>query len=239
MGMLFRALAADFLKIRRKGLWALAIFAPFGVVLLQAVNFGLRYDYLVKQYAEDLWGGLLHNIFMFVPISLFLGCVLVSSLLANVEHVTGSWKQLLVLPISRLTVFSAKFALSAILLACSCLLLAVFSVALGVLLGFGWHFPLTDVLRLSFYPYAGALPMLACMLWLCMTFSNQGFSISAGIVTAMASMYLPAKYTWLPLNWPLLAFRGEQGELYVGAGILTGLVIFLLGSVHFGRRDVV
>lgn len=57
-----RVLAADFLKIRRTLVWFLVLLGPVGVVGLQAVNFGLRYDYLTKQYANDLWYALLSNI---------------------------------------------------------------------------------------------------------------------------------------------------------------------------------
>ena len=57
-----RALSADWLKIRGKGIWFLVFLAPIGLTAMQALNFGLRLDYLKEQYADNLWGGLLGNV---------------------------------------------------------------------------------------------------------------------------------------------------------------------------------
>ncbi|MFX3636147.1 MAG: ABC transporter permease [Candidatus Pristimantibacillus sp.] len=235
--MIGQALSSDFLKIRRKGLWFLAILGPVGLLAMQALNFGLRYDYLTKQYADDLWGGLLDNLLGFVPIALFLGITLVCSLLANVEHGTSSWKQLLALPISRTTVFAAKFALSAILIAFSCLLLAIGTVVLGLLLKFGWDdIPVLAILRISFFPYFAAFPGLALLLWLCMTVKNQALPITLGVLISVFTIVPLTE--WLPISWPLLGYAGPHQEIFVGAGLGCGLIIFILGAFHFNRKDV-
>jgi lantibiotic transport system permease protein len=234
--MMGKALSSDFLKIRGKGLWFLVILAPAGLIAMQALNFGLRYDYLTKIYADNLWGGLLRNISVFVPISLFLGITLVCSLLANVEHGTSSWKQLLALPVTRMTVFAAKFALCLILLTVSCLLLAVGTVILGILLKFGTDFPLGDIARLSVYPLLASFPALGLMLWLCMTFKNQALPITLGVLMGVCSIIpLP---NWVPVKWPMLGYSGTHHELYIGGGLLVGLILLLLGTVHFVRKDV-
>lgn len=42
---------------------------------------------------------------------------------------------------------------------------------------------------------------------------------------------------WLIWKWPLL--EGEHAvEWYVSIGIITGLIIFIAGMMHFTRRDV-
>lgn len=56
--MMRGVMASEWLKIRRKGIWLLIALGPLGVVGLQALNFFLRYDYLTKRYADDLWGRL-------------------------------------------------------------------------------------------------------------------------------------------------------------------------------------
>ena len=118
-----RALSSDWLKIRGKGIWFLVFLAPLGLTAMQALNFGLRLDYLKEQYADNLWGGLLGNVVVFVPLSLMLGATILSSMIANVEHEQGSWKQLLAMPIPRPAVYLAKFLLACVLLVISCLLL--------------------------------------------------------------------------------------------------------------------
>lgn len=236
--MMLRALSADFLKIRKKGIWLLIFIAPIGLVAMQALNFGLRLDYLMKQYADDLWGGLLNNVAIFVPIALYLGVTLVSSLVAGVEHQMSSWKQLLALPISRISVFSAKFTLCFLLLCVSCLLLPIGTAILGLLLGFGGGMPYLDMLRLGFVPFLAVLPMLALQLWLSLSFRNQSLPVTFGVGAAAVSMFSAQLPEWFPLNWPSFAYFDPRGEWYIGAGVICGIVIMIMGMLHFNRKDV-
>ncbi|MCR2804109.1 ABC transporter permease [Paenibacillus sp. SCIV0701] len=235
--MLAKAFRSDLLKIKGKGLWLLVCLAPVGLIALQVLNFGLRYDYLMKLYAEDLWGGLLDSLLMFVPIALVMGMTILSSLLANIEHYTSSWKQLLALPIPRTAVFGAKFAVAAVMLGVSCALLVVGTVVLGLALGFrAADMPVADIFALSFLPYFAAWPFLALFLWLCMTFRNQAVPLTIGIVLAVFTLFGVSE--WLPVSWPMLAYTGPGQEVFVGAGLLAGAVILLVGMVHFSRKDV-
>lgn len=237
--MMVRSLSADFLKIRRKGIWFLIFLAPIGLVAMQALNFGLRLDYMLKQYADNLWGGLLMNISFFVPIALFLGCTLVSSLVANVEHQLNSWKQLLALPISRTAVFSAKFLLCFLLLSVSCILLPLATVILGLSFGFGADgMPLGDLARMGFFPFFAALPLLALQLWLSLTYRNQALPVSLGITLSIVSPFTLNLSEWFPLNWPVFGFEGPHPEWFVAAGIGVGTVVLLAGLIHFNRKDV-
>ncbi|MCM3703857.1 ABC transporter permease [Paenibacillus macerans] len=237
--MMLRALSADFLKIRRKGIWFLIFLAPLGLVAMQALNFGLRFDYLMKTYADDPWGGLLKNISEFVPIALFLGCTLVSSLVANVEHQLSSWKQLLALPISRTAVFGAKFLLCLLLLSVSCILLPIATVILGLAFGFAPSgMPLADLARIGFFPLFAALPLLALQLWLSLTYRNPSLPVSLGVVLSLVSPFTLDLSEWFPLNWPVFGYEGPHREWFVALGIAVGAVILLAGLVHFNRKDV-
>lgn len=236
--MMIRSLSADFLKIRRKGIWFLVFLAPLGLVAMQALNFGLRLDYMKKLYADDLWGGLIDNISSFVPIALYLGCTLIASLVANVEHQMSSWKQLLALPISRSVVFSAKFTLCFILLSVSCVLLSLATVILGLVFGFGSSLPLTDTIKLGFFPYFAALPILALQLWLSLSFRNQALPVSLGVTVALVSPFAGYLSEWFPLNWPVLGYTSPDKAWFISAGLCLGFIIMLIGLVHFNRKDV-
>ncbi|MNJ52235.1 ABC-2 family transporter protein [compost metagenome] len=205
---------------------------------MQGLNFGLRYDYLTEMYKKDLWGGLIGNIELFVPMALFLGCTLISSLVANVEHQMSSWKQLLALPISRSAVFIAKFTLCVLLLTASCLLLPICTVGLGYLLGFQTPLPIWELLRMGFYPYLAAWPLLALQLWLSLTFRNQAIPVSLGVAAAILSPFTLDLSEWFPLNWPTFAL-GEAHQLpFILSGIALGTIIMLISLVHFNRKDV-
>ncbi|MGG1879914.1 MULTISPECIES: ABC transporter permease [Paenibacillus] len=237
--MMLRALSADWMKIRGKGIWFLTALGPIGLVAMQGLNFGLRYDYLMNQYADDPWGGLLHNIANFVPIALFLGITLISSLMANVEHQLSSWKQLLALPISRTAVFSAKFVQAFLLLTVSCILLSAGTAVLGLLLGMSpQEIPYVDLARVGFAPMLAAIPLLAIQLWMSMTLKNQGLPVGIGITASVVSVFTYQFPNWMPLKWPVLAYVGPGEVKVVGAGLCLGLVISLMGLIHFNRRDV-
>lgn len=237
--MMGRALSADFLKIRGKGIWLLAFIAPIGIVSMQALNFGLRYDYLMKEYAADLWGGLIGNMLMFVIIGIILGITLVSSLVANVENQLSSWKQLLALPITRTAVFSAKFVMVLLVLCVSCILLSIGTIVLGFALGMDMqNIPYGDIIRLGFAPLMGAIPLLALQLWLSLTMKNQAIATSFGITVSVASMFAIQYPDWVPLKWPLFAYIGPGQTKVIGAGLLLGALITLVGLIHFNRRDV-
>lgn len=237
--MMWRALSSDWLKIRGKGLWFLVFLGPAGLLAMQGLNFGLRYDYLSGQYRADLWGGLLSNVADFVPIALYLGGTLICSMMASVEHQMSSWKQLLALPISRTSVFMAKLLLCLLLLAVSCLLLSAGTVGLGIILGFhSQPVPYAKILQIGFASYAAALPVISLQLWFSLSSRNQTFPVAAGITLSMLSLFSMAISEWVPLSWPAMAWSASRPWLYSGSGLLLGLLLLLPGAIHFARKDV-
>lgn len=110
---------ADLLKVKRKWFWFLVFLGPFGVLSLQMVNYGLRYDYLIEG-SKHVWLDLLLNINMFVPPALLLGMTILASQIASIEHHQSAWKQLLSLPVKRRIVFSSKFFVITLMLLISC-----------------------------------------------------------------------------------------------------------------------
>jgi len=236
--MILRALSADFLKIRRKMIWFLVFLGPIGVVALTAVNFGLRYDYLTKLYAADLWGGLMSSIgFLSVP-ALMFGTTLITSMVAGIEHGMNSWKQLLALPISRTSVFTAKFLLCSLLLLTSCAVLVPGMILLGTLLGFGENFPIFKILQLAFYPFLAALPILALQLWLSVTMANQAVPLTVGIFGTILTMFSFGLPDWVVWKWPMLNNAAHKPEYSVYAGLAAGVVVLALALIDFLRRDV-
>lgn len=236
--MIGRVLAGDFIKIRRKAIWFLVFLGPFGVIALQAANYGLRYDYLVSQYQDDLWGALLGSIhYLAVPAILF-GMTILASMTAGIEHQMNSWKQVLALPVSRFHVYLAKFILNTLLMFAACSLLAAGSIALGLILKFGTDFPLALVLQISFYPFFAGLPILALQLWLSITMKNQSIPLTVGIVGTIVSLFAAGLPDWFIWKWPLLVNAANVPEYSVIAGVSTGIILFACGLVDFLRRDV-
>ncbi|MED3571170.1 ABC transporter permease [Cytobacillus praedii] len=231
-------LASDFIKIRRKLIWFLIFLAPFGVVALQAVNFGLRYDYLTKVHEKDLWAGLIGEAgYLAIP-ALMLGLTLIASMISNIEHQTNAWKQLLALPVSKLRVFTGKFLLTALLLFVSSTFLLLGIIVLGFFLKFGTDVPLLSLLKMAYFPYLAAMPFIALQIWLSITMKNQAIPLVIGIVGTILSLMSFRFPDWMPWKWPSLT-NGWNDPLYsVTFGLVCGLAIYLIGLLDFARKDV-
>jgi lantibiotic transport system permease protein len=230
-------LSADFLKIKRKMILFLVFLGPFGVVALEAVNFGLRYEYLTGVYAKDLWKGLIGEAsFLSIP-AIMLGLALITSMIANIEHQTNAWKQLLALPVSKGKVFTSKFLLAAVLLLISCVLLFFGLIILGLILDFGTDIPFLHLAKSVFFPYLAGMPFIALQLWISITMKNQAIPLTAGILATVLTLFSVKFPDWVPLKWLFLESWG--GPFYSAlAGVLLGIAIYLTGLIDFSRKEV-
>lgn len=141
--MMGKLLAAEFMKIKRKGIWILTVLGPIGVVAMQMVNYGVRKDYLFSQN-DDRWGYYLDNIHSFTPLAIVLGIVILTSFMSSIENETSAWKQLIALPVSKMSVYLSKFMVLSILLLTSSVLLMLFALTFGLSLDLGGRFHIRD-----------------------------------------------------------------------------------------------
>lgn len=235
---MMRLMASEFLKIKRKMILFLVFLGPIGVIGLEAVNFGLRYEWLTGVYKDDLWGGLIGEVTMLSVPTILIGLTILTSMIANIEHQTNAWKQLLALPISKAKLFTGKLFLTVVLLFVSCFLLAGGTVILGLLLKFGAEIPLLYLLKMCFFPFLASMPFIALQIWLAIIMKNQAIPLTVGIMGAIVSMYAMNFPDWVPWKWPLLMNEWEKPIYSVVAGLGIGFIIYCLSIVDFSRKDV-
>jgi len=235
--MIGKLLTSDFLKIKRKGLWFLTALGPIGVVALQMVNYGIRRDYLLEQ-SEDDWGYYLLNVHSFTPLAIVLGIAILTSFIASIENETNAWKQLIALPVSKLTVYLSKFTVLAILLFLSSTILMLMTLAYGVFLDLGDSTPYMEIAKFAYYPFFASLPILALQLWIASVCHNQGIPITVGIfgvIFAYSSFVLP---DWMIWKWPSLMNQWDEPVINVMLGVGIGILLYIIGMIDFARRDV-
>ncbi|KOP80957.1 permease [Lysinibacillus sp. FJAT-14745] len=235
--MIGKLLTSDFLKIKRKGFWFLTALGPIGVVAMQMVNYGVRKDYLLEQ-SEDDWGFYLLNVHSFTPLAIVLGIAILTSFMASIENETNAWKQLIALPVSKLTVYLSKFTVLAILLFMSSTILMLLSMAYGVFLDLGDSIPYAEIAKLAYYPFFASLPILALQLWIASVCHNQGIPITVGIfgvIFAYSSFVLP---DWMIWKWPSLMNQWDEPVINVMLGVSVGILLYIIGMIDFARRDV-
>lgn len=234
-----QVLASDFLKIRKKMIWFLVVLGPFGVVGLQAVNFFLRYDYLIALYEADLWGGLIENVHYLAIPTLLIGMTIIASMIASIEHQTNSWKVTIALPISKTAVFASKIVLILLLMICSCILLGMATIGLGLALRFeAAAIPFGSLLQLMLGPLFAAVPFMALQMWLSVTIRNQAVPLTIGILGTVVSLFAIQLGDWLPLKWPYLINQWNEPMYSVASGLILGLLLYIIGTLHFVRKDV-
>ena len=235
--MIGQLLRAELMKIKRKGLWLLSIIAPIGVVGLQMVNYGVRKDYLLAQSDND-WEYYLLNVCSFTGLGLILGVVILTSLMTSIENETNAWKQWIATPTTRTAIYTSKVLTIASLLLVATIILAIVTLGYGLTLGLGDQIPYIDILKYSFYPYLSTLALLSLHMWLSTVNTNQGFPLTIGIlgtIIAMISNNLP---DWVIWKWPTLSNEWDNPLINVGLSITTAFILYILGLVHFTRKDV-
>lgn len=235
--MIKNLIRTELLKIKRKGFWLLCFLGPFGVIVMQIVNYGVRKEYLLKQ-SDDDWSYYLDNVSSFTPLAIVLGITILTSLMTSIEDETNAWKQLMALPVTKWNVYLAKFTvLFSLFLLSSCLLM-LFTLGFGVYLRLGDAIPYFSIIQYSFYPFFAALPVLALQLWIAVVSKNQGIPITTGIIGTILSFSGDALPDWFIWKWPSLVNAWEKPILNVVLGITFGCVLYLAGVFDFNRRDV-
>jgi len=235
--MLNQLLRSEWMKIKRKGLWFLAVLGPLGVVGLTMVNYAVRKDYLLS-LSDDDWQIYLDSILSLTPLALVLGIVIVTSMMASIENETNAWKQWLALPVRRPTVYLSKYLIASCLLFVSSVILAVGTTLYGMSLGLGEQIPWIKILQNSFYPWLSSQALIAFHLWIAVANNNQGITVSIGVVGVIMtfmSFFLPDWFMW---KWPSLANDWENPFINTVLGISVGLLLFIAGMWHFSKKDV-
>lgn len=235
--MIFPLIKADFLKIRRKGMWLLSLIGPFGVVALQMVNYGVRKDYLFQQM-DDRWLYYILNINSFTTLAVVLGIVILTSFMASIEDETNAWKQLVAMPVSKRAVYLSKFTVISCILFVSSILLFLFTLSYGMTLGLGEDIPYLRLLEYSFFPSFAALPVLGLQLWIAIISKNQAIPITLGVVGVILAYSAPGLPDWLIWTWPTLSNDWGHSYINVLLGIGFGFLLYVLGMTDFKRRDV-
>ena len=233
------AIVVEGWKMTRRGLWWLVFIGPFGVLLLQYLNFTIRYDWLIQQHKDDLWGGWLSNVgFLGIP-AVLLGVALVASQLAQVEHQTGMWSLLCALPVSKRNLYFAKWIWTLVLILISTVLLSVGSIGVGALLDFPLdELSLQDVLLYTVIPTLLAIPALSLQVWLSTVRTQQVLPLAIGIFGILVSQMMIEGITeLLPWRWPVSYMVNQENELFLWA-LAGAMLFFVVGMGHFRRKEV-
>jgi lantibiotic transport system permease protein len=237
-----RVLAADWLKIRRTWVVWLTLLGPAAMVLCQAINYGIRPEYLIPRGWEGKQG-MFFWVYLLLPLALMTGSMLTAAIAAGHEHDSDGWKQLLALPVPRFAWVVGKAVWLAILLVVAGLLTVAGIGMFGAAIGLPQPVPWLKLTRLIFWPVAATLPFLALQLWMSLILRNQAVPVMMGILGALAGPYMAFRQD-IHLHWWIWAWpsnvhpRFPDASEWVWISLATTPVLIILAAVHFSRKEI-
>lgn len=221
-----RLLSAERVKIANIQIWLLVLLSPILAVLIGFdVNLS---DNIALWERLQLEMGMAHGVF-FLPIL----SGLFAAFICRYEHSGGGWKQLLVMPVTRSSVYIAKFTVIAALLAMTQLLflLAVFFV--GWMQGVGTPIPWQFLMRSTLGGWLACMPLAALQLAVSVMWSSFAAPLALNIVFTIPNMLvinsdkIGPYYPWAQ---PLLSMLPNSQDFGAFNLPLANLMIVVLGS---------
>lgn len=238
-----RLLSAERVKIANIQIWALVLFSP-----IIAVVIGLGVD-----LSNDigLWErlqiemGMAHGL-LFLPIL----SGLFAAFICRYEHSGGGWKQLLVLPVSRSSVYIAKFTVIASLLALTQILFLSGVFFVGWMKGVVTPIPWEYLMRSTLGGWVACLPLAALQLAVSVMWNSFAAPLALNVVFTIPNMLIINSerigpyYPWaqpllsmLPNSNSFGAFNLPLANLMTVV-LVSFVVFFIAGWIAFRLKEV-
>lgn len=236
----------EFMKLRRQWLWAVLIIVPLVSCLLGYNNFFTYQDILV-QVDDNEW------IEAWTQASLFYGMIMLPilsgfycSLSCRNENFGGGWKQMLVLPPSRVEIYIAKMIIILFLVLVTQLVLITEFIITGLLLGLQDSIPWFFLFKVLVLGFLAVCALVAIQLWMASQIKSFVTPIAINVaLTLLAFIAAGAEWgNYYPWAQPTLAMSSpdEVGISSLLFFLSINLVIFslatIIGVVSFDKKDI-
>lgn len=223
-----RLLSAERVKIANIQIWLLVLLSP-----ILAVVIGFDVD-LSSSIGVGVWEGLqlemgmAHGL-LFLPIL----SGLFAAFICRYEHSGGGWKQLLVLPVSRSSVYVAKFTVIAALLAMTQLLFLLGVFIVGWIQGVSAPIPWEFWLKGSLGGWVACLPLAALQLAVSVMWNSFAAPLALNVVFTIPNMLIINSEKigpYYPWAQPLLSMLPNSQDFGAFNLPLANLMVVVLGS---------
>lgn len=233
--MKLAVLHAEGLKLKR-----LCRLIPFlqGAILLSMT--ALEWYLYFRQGPGGVYAGFA-VMYLFLSFVFLLGITLLASMMAGTEHETRAWKQLLAMPVPKGSIYLAKF-LWIFLLQLGTVVITIVGMSVIWMLYTSDPIPWKIMILQPLFVCLSSVPMIAIQLWLSTVFANQALPLALGIFGSVSSLFLARSSSplihLLPWSYPALSSPLIPGHMqWVGISLGVGLILLLLGTLLFSRRE--
>lgn len=244
--MMFKLIKSEWIKVRKSPVWIPILIGPMLAIGLGMLDVNNNHEY---KEGINRWVWMYPMLISFYSI-MFLPLLsgIIASLLCRFEHLTGGWKQMLTLPVSRSKIYLTKLAYLYAALGFTQLLLL-----LGVLIaGFMRHItdpvPWLFIFKSLFGGWIALFPLAALQLFISTVWKSFGMPFAINIALTLPTIIvvnsdtLGPYYPWAqPFNAML---PSGNSPLYMVPSALVWVIIvgtFLTvssGWLYFAKRDI-
>ncbi|MFY0759515.1 ABC transporter permease [Metabacillus dongyingensis] len=239
--MMMQLLSAELLKLRKTKVLSLLFVSPLFAGVL-----GFKLGQI-----EGIPNEWLSPLLIMVPahalILLPLMIGILTSFLCRYEHLQGGWKQLLSLPVSRVSVFMSKWLMITLLILINQLLFMTAWILVGAVKGYSDPFPADIFIKLLTGGFLGALPLAALFLWVSMAWTSFAAPLALNVIFTLPNIMIINSEKigpYYPWAQPFLAMMPQNEGFFITEisfylSIACGFVCFFTGSFFYIKNKAV
>ncbi|WP_433945003.1 ABC transporter permease [Paenibacillus sp. SN-8-1] len=246
MNTFLRVLSSERLKMSKSHLWLLALASP-ALALLVGIMTTIEPD--MPAYPLLLSTMCLFHSLLFLPI--LTGVF--ASFICRYEHMGGGWKALLALPVSRTSVFIAKFLIVAAMLAFTQLLFLGSFVGTALYHGVTEPFPWAMITRSIVGGWVACLPLAALQLGVSLRWVSFAAPLVVNVIFTVPNILVVNSdrirpyYPWAqPIQAMMPPNTAASGPLGMNLPfeslmitVVGSFIVFLAaGLVYFNRQEI-
>ncbi|WP_342563995.1 ABC transporter permease [Paenibacillus sp. FSL R7-0345] len=224
----WRILSAERLKLSRSSIWLLVVISPVIALPVGALA-DMRQDGVAVSWQVLLNVMSLMHALLFLPVLTGL----FAALICRSEHSEGGWKMLLSLPVTRTSLYLAKFTIIMLLLALVQLLFLAALLGMGMYRGAEGPVPWPLLFSSVLGGWFACLPLAALQLGVSQGWSSFGAPLALNVSLTIPNILVVNSATYAPYYpWaqPLLAMSPFGGDEF-GAFVLPAQTLMLVVSV--------
>lgn len=230
-------LKVEFLKIKKSSLLYTALLVPITIVLIfikkaqsLAVN-GLEINEAIVMFSSITF------IALVLPLlNTFTACII-----TKVENDNNGWKQLMLMPIKKSSIYFTKYKIMLLTLAAS-----IVSYLLAVILGGFFISKKIDlsILVIGVEIFITSLPVIILLFIIGRNFMSIIPVISAGVVMMITNIFIAQSRFWIyaPWTYALSITNGSissyEKYIAIGASLVLAFLLFSLDYISFKKSDI-
>lgn len=230
-------LKVEFLKIKKNSLLFTALAVPIAIVLIFikkaqsiAVN-GLEINEAIVMFSSITF------IALVLPLlNTFTACII-----TKVENDNNGWKQLMLMPIKKSSIYFTKYKIMLLTLAAS-----IVSYLLAVILGGFFISKKIDlsILVIGVEIFITSLPVIILLFIIGRHFMSIIPVISAGVVMMITNIFIAQSRFWIyaPWTYALSITNGSissyEKYIAIGASLVLAFLLISLDYISFKKSDI-